>query len=188
MDSGSTQLYGNPRRVLDWKQVRGWRRGASLWIGTGLGSGLVPVAPGTAGTAVGLILAFSSSGWSTSGRLALWIGLTILGTWACKVYEEMMQSHDNQNLVIDEVVGMGITSWTLSSHGSAHENSLAAWLAAFVIFRVFDILKLPPVRQLDRWSKSGASWWGAIGVMADDVAAGFQGLLVMILLQKGGFF
>jgi phosphatidylglycerophosphatase A len=118
-------------------------------------------------------------------RLSIWIALTIAGTWAAKVFDELMQTGDNQCIVIDEVVGLGITSWTLSNIDKGW-----AWFAAFVLFRLFDVIKIYPVRLVDDWSKNKAKentplarWWGGFGVMADDIMAGFQGLAVMIILQ-----
>jgi phosphatidylglycerophosphatase A len=177
----------NSRRVLYWERVRGLKNISAVFVGTAGGAGLFPVAPGTMGTLVGMPIAYYTYAWPLAARLMLWTALAALGTWACKEFDTMMGSHDNQNLVIDEVVGVGITAWT----AGATELSAAAgsvdwkpWISAFVIFRLFDVIKIPPVRQVDRWSKTGSSWLGGFGVMADDIAAGFQGLLVMILLQK----
>jgi phosphatidylglycerophosphatase A len=118
----------------------------------------------------------------------MWIFLTWAGTWAAKVIDEIMETSDHQNIVMDEVVGLGITSWTIGSLSDG--QNWMAWLAAFVLFRFFDILKPPPVRQVDLWSKKKAAqrtgwapWFGGFGVMADDIVAGFQGLAVMIFLQ-----
>lgn len=177
-----SELYGNPRRVLHWPRVKGPRAIAALFTGTAAGAGLVPAAPGTMGTLVGIPIAWASAEWTSPARVALWAALTLVGTWACKVYGELMESQDNQNLVIDEVVGLGITAWTLNSASGSW-----AWFAAFVLFRIFDIVKPPPVRAVDRWSKSKTGWAGGFGVMADDIVAGFQGLLAMVLLQYFGW-
>ena len=95
-----------------------------------------------------------------------------------------MGTGDNQNIVIDEVIGLGITAWT-----SGHEWKTL--LAAFFAFRFFDVLKPFPVRLVDRWSKKKAEekgsalapWWGGFGVIADDILAGFQGLVVILIFQ-----
>jgi phosphatidylglycerophosphatase A len=111
------------------------------------------------------------------------MGLALVGTWACKVFDETMQTGDNQNLVIDEVVGLGITAWVAGPDWK--------WLAAaFFLFRFFDIVKPPPVRQVDAWSKNRTLsntplryWYSGFGVMADDIIAGFQGLICMVVLR-----
>lgn len=173
----------NVRRIIRWENVRGPRAASALAIGTALGAGLVPFAPGTAGTLAALPVAYFTSDWHWSARVALWGSLLVAGTWAAKVFDETMGTSDNQNIVMDEVVGLGITAWT-----TGHDP--AALLVAFVLFRFFDIVKPWPVRSIDRWSKkkasegtATASWYGGLGVMADDVAAGFQGLLCMLVLQ-----
>jgi phosphatidylglycerophosphatase A len=92
---------------------------------------------------------------------------------------------DNQNIVMDEVVGLGLTALFVA------REDWKGWIAAFVLFRLFDIVKIPPVRAVDRWSKGSPGksmnpWISGFGVMADDVVAGLQGLLVIVLLKKYG--
>lgn len=177
------------RNVIDWNRVRGIKGFSAVLTATALGAGLMPKAPGTMGTLVAVPLAWATRDWSWPLRAFLWVGITAVGTWGARAFDLLMRTGDNQCIVIDEVVGLGITSWTLSGAG----NTWAGWLTAFVLFRFFDILKLPPVRQVDGWSKKKAleqtpvaSWWGGFGVMADDILAGFQGLAVLILLQYFG--
>jgi phosphatidylglycerophosphatase A len=172
-------IYSARRKII-WKKVKGVKVPTALVVATALGAGLLPYAPGTMGTVIALPLAYSTRDWPTASRLCMWIGLTALGTWAAKVFDETMGTHDNQNIVIDEVVGLGITSWTA---GSDPKN----WLAAFLLFRFFDVLKPPPVRQIDAWSKKQSSpWWGGFGVIADDMVAGAQALCVISALQALG--
>lgn len=170
----------NPRRILHWNRVRSPQAVTAVFIGTAGGAGLFPVAPGTVGTLIGLPIAYYTANWDFTARIFLWSAISLIGTWACKEFDRLMGSQDNQNLVIDEVAGMGITAWTLG----ASSGNWKAWLAAFLIFRFFDVVKIPPVRQIDRWSKKGSAWLGGFGVMADDLAAGVQGLLTILILQK----
>lgn len=149
----------------------------------------MPLAPGTWGTLVGIPLAYWTTDWDFSMRLCFWITLFALGTWSAKVWDEVHGTSDNQSIVIDEVVGYGITAWTIGHH---------SWgiLVAFIAFRFFDIVKPPPVRQVDRWShraaqgssSAWAAWLQGFGVMADDAVAGLQGLAVLALLQWFNFF
>jgi phosphatidylglycerophosphatase A len=165
------------RRRIDWSQVKSLKSFAALIVATALGAGLFPVAPGTMGTIMALPLAYATRHWDWPIRVVLWSLLTLIGTWSAKVFDQLMQTNDNQNIVIDEVIGLGITAWTA---GDDPKN----WIAAFVLFRIFDVLKPPPVRGVDRWSKNQASpWWGGFGVIADDMIAGFEALGVMLLLQ-----
>jgi len=184
--SPSKKTPKNERRIIRWENVKGPRAIAAIVIGTALGAGLVPFAPGTAGTLMAMPLAYVSSDWQWGWRVLLWTFLTVIGTWAAKVFDETMRTSDNQNIVIDEVIGLGITAWTAGQNPST-------LIASFVLFRFFDILKPWPVRLIDRWSKQKAaertptaSWYGGFGVIADDIAAGFQGLICILLLQHFG--
>ncbi|OFZ19920.1 MAG: hypothetical protein A2X94_14585 [Bdellovibrionales bacterium GWB1_55_8] len=147
------------------------------------GAGLVPKAPGTAGSLIALPLIFFTAPWALTTRILLWIGILLAGVWASAVVDQAAETADNQKIVIDEVVGMGIATWT------AGQNWITL-AVAFVAFRFFDITKLPPVAQLDRWSKKKASeavassyGWSGLGVMGDDVLAGIQALAVVWILQ-----
>jgi phosphatidylglycerophosphatase A len=178
----TTEKKQNPRRIIRWDRVKGPKAVTSLVVSTALGAGLSPVAPGTMGSIVALPLAWWSNSWDWPCRVALWAALTAIGTWAATAFDRTMGTSDNQNIVIDEVIGLGITAWT-----AGRDPKLLA--ASLVLFRFFDIVKPPPVRQIDLWSKkkskapNGSPYWGGFGVIADDIAAGFQGLIVMLILQ-----
>ena len=136
------------KNIIYWERVRGPKAIAAVTVATALGAGLVPKAPGTCGTLIAIPLAIATRNWDLSARLGLWIGLTALGTWSARVYDSLMQTGDNQCIVSDEVVGLGITAWTLTGPEVHFWN----WFAAFFFFRLFDIWTLPPVRQVDQWS------------------------------------
>ena len=146
-------------------------------IPTGLGAGFFPWAPGTMGSFVGVLISFFTSQSSLLTRILFWVLLTVTGTWAAKRFDQKNQSSDNQKIVIDEVIGVGIASWTVGADWKSG-------LVAFFLFRFFDILKPPPVRQIDKWSKNQTSpMLRAFGVLADDIVAGFQALSLVILYQ-----
>jgi phosphatidylglycerophosphatase A len=165
-------------RKLDWSLVKGPSRISAVFVATAGGAGLLPKMPGTWGTMVGIPIAYFTREWPLTARIFLWTAITAVGTWSAQVFDQTMQSTDNQNIVIDEVVGMGITGWTAG-------NNWQAWLAAFVIFRLFDVWKPYPIRLVDVWSKKSAAWSG-FGVMADDILAAVYGLLLMLLIQHFG--
>jgi phosphatidylglycerophosphatase A len=168
------------RPAIPWETVRGPRAVAAVAVGTALGAGLFPFAPGTMGTLAALPLAWASAGWHWAPRLALWLAILAIGTWAARVIDETMRSSDNQCVVIDEVIGLGIAAWTAGTEPKT-------LIAAFLFFRFFDIVKPPPVRAVDRWSKKQSSPWAkGFGVMADDILAGFQALAVIAALQYSG--
>jgi phosphatidylglycerophosphatase A len=174
---------------VQWSKVKGPKGYFAVLVGTALGAGLIPLAPGTWGTLIAIPLVYATADWDFAAKAALWLLLTALGTWAAKHFDQNFGSKDNQSIVMDEVVGYWLTAWFAG-------RNIKMIAAAFVLFRLFDIAKPPPVRQIDRWSKLKASesnseraaWWGGFGVMADDIAAGAIGLAVMVLLQNAGVF
>lgn len=177
-------LYGNPRRPLDWAVVRTPPGFLATLVATFGGAGLLPRAPGTFGSIAAVPLAFALGnvwGMGLGAQLAFWAGVTVVGTWAARFLDETMGSADNQNIVIDEVIGIGVTGLTAGA-------SWLNWAVVLVVFRVFDIVKFPPVRQVDDWSKHQSSaWQRGFGVLADDILAGVQGLVVIVFLQAMGW-
>jgi phosphatidylglycerophosphatase A len=178
------------RNIIFWDRIKDARTAVAVWIATASGAGLVPKAPGTAGTLIAVPLFWLIAGWAWPYKLEVLFVILAAGTWAAKVFDETMETGDNQCIVIDEVLGFGITALCLSPNSRWWE-----WLTAFLLFRLFDIIKIPPVRQMDLWSKKKAkernplaSWWGGFGVMGDDLLAGVQGWLVMLILSMLNVF
>lgn len=147
----------------------------ATWLATWGGSGLMRPAPGTWGSIAAL--PFGIALLFFGGMPALLAGLAvvlIVGLWACREIERMTGDHDASYIVIDEVAGIFIA---LIPAGL----SPLSVLAAFVLFRFFDILKPWPVSWLDRELP------GAWGVMLDDVMAGIYAALVLIGAHYAGF-
>jgi phosphatidylglycerophosphatase A len=92
--------------------------------------------------------------------------LAIPGIWAAGVVARESGREDPQIVVVDEVVGQWVTL------AGAIVLNWKSWLLAFVLFRLFDIWKPPPVRQLERLP-------GGIGIVGDDAMAGVYGALVL---------
>ncbi len=135
-------------------------------IATFFGLGRLPKAPGTWGTLGAIPLFWFLRETSVAVQLAVLTLILVLGTWAATRVNVETRSADNQKIVIDEVVGYGIALCGIT-------QDWRTILAAFLFFRAFDILKPPPARQFDRWSKASAQpWLGGLGVMMDDVVAG----------------
>jgi len=136
-------------------------------LASGFGSGLAPIAPGT----VGSVAALAPGLLLLKLPLLVMVGVILVaflvGVWACGRTGREIGIADYGGIVWDEFVGLWIALIAVPWHW--------AWiLAAFVAFRLFDILKPPPVRQLDR------HLGGGLGVMLDDVAAGLYALLVIL--------
>jgi phosphatidylglycerophosphatase A len=143
-------------------------------IATWFGCGYSPIAPGTAGSLAALIIAIALHLYAGASRgtiLVLALLLLIPGVWAAGRVAQLENKKDPQIVVVDEVIGQWITL------AGASTLNWKSWLAALLLFRLFDIWKPPPVRQLERWS-------GGFGIVADDVMAGLYGALAIFLLDR----
>lgn len=136
----------------------------ALLVATAGGIGYSPVAPGTLGSLLALlllwVLPFSSLGWALV--LLIVVGF---GTWAAGRAERVLGRKDPSAIVIDEIAGMFLSMFALP-------RSLRLLLAAFVVFRLLDILKPFPIRQSQALS-------GGLGVMLDDLIAGAYTLALL---------
>ena len=148
-----------------------------LFIATCAFIGYVPVAPGTFGSAAGLVVFFAVRGTgSASLELAAIVIVFAVGVWSATVAERHLGDVDPAPVVIDEVAGMLITLAFLPV-------DLTGALVGFLIFRLFDVVKPWPSSRLERLP-------GGFGIMADDAMAGVYGQLVMrglIALALGWF-
>ena len=139
-------------------------------IASGLGSGFSPIAPGTAGSLLAVLLIFAAGeAWNTPVALSLTVILYFVGVAACNSAEKDW-GHDNGRMVIDEVAGMCLAAAFMP----ARPGLLAA---AFFAFRFFDIVKPFPARRAEHLP-------GGWGVMTDDIVAGLYALLVMTGIQR----
>ena len=138
--------------------------GAKL-VATGLGSGYSKIAPGTAGSLVGLVLFLPLAGRSWPVQLAATAVVTIVGALAADRVAKLLGRKDPGLVVVDEVAGQWITFVSLPF-------TPAIALAGFVLFRAMDVVKPWPARALERLP-------GGLGIMADDVAAGVFAQLVL---------
>ncbi len=123
--------------------------------------GLIRFAPGTWGSLTASILAyglfFPLSLWL---RLAVLVGLFFFGAWCASRSEEQLGRKDPREVVIDEVLGQWLTYLPLVW------PSIFDVAVGFILFRVFDILKPPPIHSAENWLPAG------YGVMLDDALAG----------------
>jgi phosphatidylglycerophosphatase A len=143
------------------------------FIALGAGAGLSPLAPGTAGTLWAWVAFLLLDRWMDDLRWALLIGASLLlGCWACRVTARAMSVMDPGAIVWDEVVAFWIVLWLLMPAGFWGQ------LAAFLLFRFFDIAKPGPVAWADRRFK-GLGWKGGFGIMFDDLVAAFGTLLLL---------
>jgi phosphatidylglycerophosphatase A len=153
------------------------RRSLAIWIATGLGSGYFPLAPGTAGSALGLALVIA---FRQTSLTPLWLGVSLaafagllflVGVWSAGKAERVFGRVDPGQVVIDEVVGQIIT------FVATPRVTWRGLLVGFILFRVFDIVKPFPAGGAERIP-------GGWGIMMDDLIAGLYSLLVLVILGR----
>jgi phosphatidylglycerophosphatase A len=138
----------------------------------GLGLGLVPRSPGTAGT----LLAFPFF-WYMSPRLSdamfifVLIWMYVIGVWVCDITGKALGDADFGGIVWDEVVAFLLVLFFTP-------DGLIWQLLAFSLFRFFDIVKPQPIRYYD------SHWHGGLGVMFDDLLAAGYTLLCLAFLKS----
>ena len=136
----------------------------------GFGAGLAPKAPGTAGSLVGVLLGWLAAGLPLGWRLGLLAALIGAGVWICGESARRIGVHDHPGIVWDEIAGMYLTLLVIPPQ-------IGLYALAFALFRLFDIWKPWPIRDLDHRLAGGA------GIMLDDLIAA---LYAAILLGLGG--
>jgi phosphatidylglycerophosphatase A len=148
------------------------RPGAAVWIATCGGVGYFPVAPGTAGSlvGVGVVLGLGllplTRGWHVTAVAGTAVTLLMVGAAAAGKAESFFGRVDPGQVVIDEVVGQMIALAVLPRSG------WKSYLAGFILFRFFDIVKPFPAGRCERIP-------GGWGIMLDDVVAGAYSLLAL---------
>lgn len=159
----------NPANQIELTHRFVWSHPAHM-IATFFGAGLPSKAPGTYGTLAGaLTFIVLGPAVSTAGWVLLSLALFVAGIWASDKVARDLGVNDHKGVVVDEVVGI----WLLYAFLPA---GTLWWVAGFVAFRFFDIMKLPPVDIIDEKMNNG------LGVMLDDVVAAFYAWVVVSIL------
>lgn len=170
----SARPFAGPARTRrpDFAFMRGR---LSRLVAMGFGAGLSPVAPGTAGTLWGWVVFLLLDPWlgawnAGAGWLLVVTGAFLLGMWATVRTGRDLGVGDHGAIVWDEVVAIWLVLAVLP-------RDFGTQLAGFLVFRVLDIVKPPPIRNIER------ATGGGFGVMVDDLAAGFITLLLLAWWQ-----
>jgi len=143
----------------------------AVLLATWFGCGYSPVAPGTAGSAAAIAIAFVLHRYLDFGRVGFAVLAAVFSVpaiWAAGETARAVKHKDPSIVVVDEVIGQWATL------AGALAFNWKSYLLAFVLFRGFDIWKPPPVRQLE-------SLPGGLGINADDVMAGIYAGLVLFM-------
>ena len=141
------------------------------FVAQGFGSGLVPVASGTFGSLVGVVLYWFMAPLAAVPYAMTTLGLWLVGVFVCGQTARDLGGHDPGSIVWDEIVGYLVAMYLLPRHWS--------WmLSGFALYRLFDIWKPFPIRMVERLP-------GGWGIMADDVVAGAYALALLHLARWG---
>ncbi len=133
----------------------------------GFGAGLAPVAPGTFGTVVGVVIGLTLAPLDFVARALIVAAVCLAGVWLCGESARRLGQHDHPGIVWDEIAGY-LLAMLAAPPGWP-------WIVAgFCLFRLFDIWKPWPIRDLDH----GLS--GGTGIMLDDLVAGGYAAAVML--------
>ncbi len=157
---------------LDAEQRHALLASPAGWIASGFGAGFSPFAPGTAGSLAAFIPWLFLRGLPWPFYFALVAIAFAIGVWASNVIVATLRIEDPGVIVWDEFVGQWIALMPLLWGGS---RDWYGPIAAFVLFRLFDIWKPWPVSWADRRIDGG------LGVMLDDVLAGFYAAILLAI-------
>jgi phosphatidylglycerophosphatase A len=139
-------------------------------IATGFGSGYAPIAPGTAGTIIGIPVYLAVSHFSWPFYLMTLIIFSFLAIYVSREAEKIFNEKDSQRIVIDEIVGLLFTLFLVSP-------TVVHIALGFALFRLFDIIKIPPADLCQKLP-------GGYGIVADDVAAGIYANVILLISIK----
>ena len=132
----------------------------------GFGTGLSPFAPGTVGSLLGVLLAWLTMDLGLYVQLGVAVALSVSGIWICGESARRIGVHDHGGIVWDEIAGMYVTLLVAPP-------TILGYALGFVLFRLFDIAKPWPIRDLDH--RLG----GGLGIMLDDLAAALYALILL---------
>ena len=138
------------------------------FLAFGFGTGLAPFAPGTFGSIPGLILFWLTLDFGLYVQLSIAVAMALIGIWICGESARRIGVHDHGGIVWDEIVGMYVTLFLAPV-------SVVGFVLAFVLFRIMDIVKPWPIRDLDH------SMQGGLGIMLDDLLAALYAALLLAL-------
>jgi len=156
------------------------------FIALGFGCGLVPALQGTVGTLMTIPLYWGLATFLPPLAIAILAApLFFLGIWACEVTGRDLGSPDHRAMVWDEIVAfLPLAALSSSMAGASQPRSFFLLALMFLLFRLFDIWKPFPIRDLERNLKGG------LGVMADDLVAGcyaYVAFMIVIVVAHKGF-
>jgi phosphatidylglycerophosphatase A len=150
----------------------------ALPLATWFGCGYFPWGPGTVGSMAGLLIAAALHFWAGAGQVTFLVMTLVLlppAVWSATQAARLLKREDPGVVVVDEVLGQWVTLL------GAVTLNWKTFLAAFLLFRIFDIWKPWPVWVLERLPEG-------TGIIADDLGAGLYGALILYIGGRFGFY
>jgi phosphatidylglycerophosphatase A len=141
------------------------------FIAFGFGAGLAPRAPGTFGSAVGIVVAWGLLALPFGWQVGVVSAVIAAGVWICGESARRLEVHDHPGIVLDEIAAVLLGAVLVSDRG------VAALALLFVLFRVFDIVKPWPIRDVDH--RLG----GGLGIMLDDLIAALFAVVCLAVIR-----
>jgi len=154
------------------------QRALPLTLATWFGCGYFPWGPGTVGSLAALLIAIVLHTWFAAGRLTFAVLIVVLlypAIWSSTRTARTFNTEDPGLVVIDEVLGQWLTLL------GATTLNWKTFLAAFLLFRLFDIWKPWPIRRLENLPEG-------LGIVADDLAAGAYAAIVLLISGSLGLY
>ena len=141
-------------------------------LALGFGAGLAPRAPGTVGSLVALVPAWLMLDLPLWSRAAVAAGVFFAGIFVCGASARALGKHDHPAIVFDEIAGVLATALAITG------PDLWRLALAFVLFRIFDIAKPWPIREVDHRLRGG------LGIMLDDLMAAVYAAVCLVIIQN----
>ncbi|MEN7342947.1 MAG: phosphatidylglycerophosphatase A [Pseudomonadota bacterium] len=138
------------------------------FLAFGFGVGVSPYAPGTLGSVWGILLAWLTQGFGLPIEIGIAVGLCLIGIYLCGESSRRLGVHDHGGIVWDEIAGAYIICLPFP-------RTIQVLVIAFIMFRVLDIVKPWPIRELDH------RLHGGLGIMLDDILAALIGAAFLSL-------
>lgn len=146
-----------------------WKK-PTHFIAFGFGAGTLPKAPGTFGTLAAIPFYLAMQQLSHISYFVLLIVIILASIWLCEKVSREIHIHDHQGMCLDEIAGYLVTMFA-APHG-------IKWIMiGFILFRLFDIFKPPPIKYIDEKINGG------IGMILDDVVAGIYSMIIIHILS-----
>lgn len=144
----------------------------AMFLGTSFYLGRFPIAPGTVGTLGALPFFYIYWNKGLLAQLSITMSVILIGIWACYIVSKKFNHDDPDFVTIDEIAGYMITMIGIDPSKYELNTLIMYFLLGFIIFRIVDIIKPPPIKKLERYPMG-------IGIMVDDVLAGVYSWIIL---------